>query len=116
MNKGKLINILIFFTLGLASCSIEVEAKAVSLIAEDIVWNQSLIEAQVGQEVQVTIRNDGALDHSFVIDELDINVHLSPGEIDNFSFVLNEAGNYDFICGIPGHEEVGMVGEIVISE
>ena len=61
-------------------------------------------------------RNDGALDHSFVSNELEINVHLSPGEIETFSFILNEVGNYDFICAIPGHEDAGMVGEIVISE
>ncbi len=107
---------LLLLLLVMVSCSGEPESKEIILIAEDISWNQPLIEAQVGQEVQLTVRNDGVLDHNFVFDKLNIELHLSPGESENISFVLTEEGNYDFICSIPGHEDAGMSGEIVISE
>ena len=116
MNRKILTGIIILLALALASCSSELEAKTITLIAEDIVWDQTLIEAQAGQEVHLTIRNDGVLDHNFVSNELEINLHLSPGESESFTFILNKAGNYNFICSIPGHEDAGMVGEIVISE
>ena len=115
MNK-KSLGLIILLGFLLIACNTTPPTKNVTLIAEDIVWSTALIEAQVGQEIQITLRNEGVLDHNFEVDDLDINVLLSPGESQTLSFVVNEAGTIDFICSIPGHEEAGMAGEIVISE
>ena len=115
MNK-KSLSLIIVMGLVLIACSTTPPTKNVTLIAEDIVWSTTLIEAQVGQEIQLTIRNDGVLDHNFEVVELAINVLLTPGESQTFSFVISEAGSIDFICSIPGHEEAGMAGIIRISE
>lgn len=100
----------------LGACSSTPETKQITLIAEDIVWNIDTIRAEPGQMVEVTIRNEGVLDHNFVVEELGIEVLLSPGDIEIISFVVDEAGRLDFICSIAGHEEAGMVGEIIIGE
>jgi len=115
MNKKNLILIIIMGFV-LMACSTTPATKNVTLIAEDIVWSTDLIEAQLGQEIQLTIRNDGVLDHNFEFAELAINVLLTPGESQTLSFVLSEAGTFDYICSIPGHEEAGMAGVITISE
>jgi uncharacterized cupredoxin-like copper-binding protein len=32
------------------------------------------------------------------------------------NFTVDHAANIKYICSIPGHEEAGMVGEIIITE
>lgn len=117
MNKRKLTWILLLvFGLIMMACQSTPKTKLVTLIAEDIHWEPALIEAEIGQEIQLTIRNDGALDHSFVSDDFEINLLLSPGEVETLSFVVSEAGTFSFICSIPGHEEAGMSGQIIVAE
>lgn len=100
----------------LSSCASEPKSKDISLTAEDIVWDQNQIEFKVGETINLTLRNDGVLDHTFVAKELDLNVMLSPGEVVELSFVVTEAGSLSYICDIPGHEEAGMVGEFIVSD
>jgi uncharacterized cupredoxin-like copper-binding protein len=111
----KLFLLLVALTLVLAGCSSEPETKVVTLLAEDIEWSTNLIEAEVGQPIELTITNTGALDHDFEIAELDLNILLAPGQRETITFVVDEAGTYEYICNIPGHQDAGMVGELVIS-
>jgi uncharacterized cupredoxin-like copper-binding protein len=108
--------ILILLGLSLASCSGGPTVREVTLVAEDIAWNQTLIEAKVGDTIQLTLRNDGALDHDFVLEELGIDVPLAPGEQQTITFVVTEAGTLDYICSVPGHQDAGMEGQIIVSE
>jgi uncharacterized cupredoxin-like copper-binding protein len=88
----------------------------VDLDARDIEWNITTIETKVGQKVTIRLENVGALDHNLVIEDFGIDTEVSPGDIQVISFIVDAAGNYDFICDIPGHAEAGMVGQIVASE
>ena len=110
----KTLLLLIALTIALSACGGPPPPKEITLLAEDIVWNPPLIEAEPGQELVLTVRNDGALDHNFVSPELGFDVLVSPGETEVISFVVTEAGTIDFICDIPGHEEAGMVGQIIV--
>jgi nitrite reductase (NO-forming) len=101
--------------LTLAACSTKPETKQITLLAEDIEWSSDLIEAEAGQMIELTITNTGALDHDFVIEELDLDILLVSGQSETVTFVVNEAGTYEYICNIPGHQDAGMVGELVIS-
>jgi plastocyanin len=100
----------------LAACAPTSSMLQVTLRAEDIMWNVEAIQARVGQPIEITVRNDGALDHNFVIEELGIDVLLSPGDIEVIpAFTFDEPGTINYICNIPGHEEAGMVGQIIIN-
>lgn len=114
--RFKLLAISLAFIIWLAGCSSEPAMKTVTLVAEDIAWNITAIEAQVGQTVQLIIRNDGILDHDFVLEAAELDVLLSAGESSVVSFVIDEPGTYTYICSIPGHEEAGMIGDLVITE
>ncbi|MEX1071052.1 MAG: cupredoxin domain-containing protein [Anaerolineales bacterium] len=100
----------------LAACSSTPQTLEITLVGEDIMWATETIYAKVGQPIELTLRNDGALDHNFVIEDLGIDILLSPGDIEVVPFTINEPGTILYICNIPGHEEAGMVGEIIISE
>lgn len=98
----------------LAACS--VATKKVTLIGIDMEWNLQTIEAKVNQPIEITVRNDGALDHNLVIEELGVDILLSPGDIEVVEFSVDHVTTMSYICSIPGHEEAGMIGEIVISD
>ncbi|MEX1071205.1 MAG: cupredoxin domain-containing protein [Anaerolineales bacterium] len=101
----------------LAACSSSPPPLQVTLVAEDIMWATETINAKVGQSIEITLRNDGALDHNFVIADLGIDTLLSPGDVEVVpAFSLDQPGTIQYICSIPGHEEAGMVGEIVVTE
>lgn len=98
----------------LAACS--TPTLKVDLIGEDIMWDPMTIEAKVNQPIQITVSNEGALDHNLVIEEYGINLLLSPGDVEIVDLTIDHAGTVTYICSIPGHEEAGMVGEIIVTE
>lgn len=88
----------------------------VNLVANDIEWNITTINAKVNQPIEITVTNAGALDHDLVIEELGVDILLSPGDTEMVTVTVDHAGAIRYICSIPGHEEAGMVGEIVVTE
>lgn len=108
--------ILAALLLTVAACSSTPPPLRITLVAEDIMWNTHEIHAKVNQPIELTIRNDGALDHDIVIEELGIDILLSPGDIEIINFSVDHATTIEYICNIPGHEEAGMVGHLIISE
>jgi uncharacterized cupredoxin-like copper-binding protein len=88
----------------------------VALIANDIEWNITTINAKVNQPIEITFTNAGALDHDLVIDELGIDMLLAPGDTEVITITVDHAGTIPYICSIPGHEEAGMVGELVVTD
>ena len=95
----------------------------------------SKVEVQKGQQIKFVIRNDGALDHEFVLATTAENlkhaelmkkypdmVHddpnakrIAPGKVDNIVWKFTKAGTFEYSCLIPGHREAGMVGTVVVK-
>jgi len=93
---------------------------------------------KVGESVQLTINNVGALEHDFVIEQIDaatkviqdsgsekhhahgaaenydLHVSAQVGETSMIEFTVNEPGTYQFFCSVPGHKDAGMVGELTV--
>lgn len=88
---------------------------SVTIHAKDIQFDTTSITAKVGQQVNVTYINDGALDHSFVIDGLVAEQTVAPGKTITFSFAPTAAGTLVFYCGIPGHKDAGMHGQLTVT-
>lgn len=87
----------------------------VTIIGEDIKFSPTTIEAQVGQTVNLTLDNQGALDHSLYIDEFNVKIEAAPGQKASASFTPNAAGTYEFYCHVAGHTEAGMVGSLIVK-
>lgn len=100
----------------LAACASTPQTLNFTLVAEDIMWSTSEIHAKVNQPIELTLRNDGSLDHDFAAEDLGLDVLLHPGDIQVVKFSVDHSGTIKYICSIPGHEEAGMVGEIIITE
>ena len=76
----------------------------------DIAFQPTELNLPAGQDVTITLTNQGKLPHSFNID--DLNVHsgdIQPGDTKTVT-VNGSAGDYQYYCDVPGHKEAGMVG------
>ncbi|MGQ0550340.1 MAG: cupredoxin domain-containing protein [Armatimonadota bacterium] len=66
--------------------------------------------------VRFVIKNNGAVEHNFVIKELNVRVEgLQPGMTKEARVDLKH-GTYTVVCDIPGHEEAGMKATLTVTE
>ncbi len=79
-------------------------------------YNQKLVHAHAGR-IKIVFLNRSALKHN-------VNVELGEHEYGKSAivtkattsfFVTLKAGKYNFYCSVPGHEDAGMHGTLVVS-
>jgi plastocyanin len=92
----------------------------------------STIEVPAGAEVTVNLSNLGTVEHEMVImvlgkeatvpfdDDDEPNIfwehELEMGESESVVFTApSEPGEYQIVCGIPSHIELGMVGTLIVK-
>lgn len=91
------------------------EPITIDLTAEDINWGENQLDIQVGQEVTIKIINQGVLDHNLTIESLGIDIDVKAGISETITFTVDEAGDLEFICNVPGHVDAGMVGVLTVN-
>jgi len=65
--------------------------------------------------VTFTVKNDGAVEHNFVIQETGQRVDgIQPGQAKTLQVTLRP-GTYTIVCDIPGHSEAGMKTEVTVK-
>ena len=91
--------------------------------------NNPTINANVGDRIIFNILNAGKSFHAFgvtlndegfggILSGTDVaaaNSPLKPGEGGTSEFIPGEPGTYYYICTVPGHREMGMVGTIIVE-
>lgn len=81
-------------------------------------FEPAALEVRPGQLVTLKFINVGPLSpHDFSIGSLQANTGLlDPGQERVLSFRAPEQpGEYEFICTVPGHAQLGMTGKIVVK-
>jgi nitrite reductase (NO-forming) len=89
--------------------------NTVTVIAEDIKFDQTEIRIPANTDVEVTLENKGMLEHDWVVDELEVMIGPITGGKTATGTVNAEAGEYEYYCSIPGHKEAGMVGKLIVE-
>lgn len=72
------------------------------------------VVAEAHEDLRIVVDNRGDVDHTFSINELDIEVKLNPGERREVT-VNAAAASYAYTCRILDHEGLGMVGQLVVA-
>ena len=93
------------------------------------------IEVRKGEQVRFILRNNGHLEHEFVLATTEENIkhaeemkknpemehddpnarRVAPRKTDEIIWRFTKAGQFEFGCLIPGHREAGMTGTIVVK-
>ena len=88
-----------------------------------------ILTFKVGDVVNATVFNVGKLPHAWrITDSNATNANvlfnaevasgsspLTPGASGSTIFTVNKAGNYYYICPVPGHVQLGMWGKIIVQ-
>ncbi len=97
----------------------------------DFAFNPEKFVVPAGQEITLTAKNSGAVEHEFVImnlgatvgedfgDEDEDNIYweveLEAGDSATITFTApSEPGEYQVVCGVEGHFVAGMVGSLTV--
>lgn len=134
MKKYLIIGILVLSAaLILTGCGSKTQHVTLNVTATDTGYDSATYTVPAGAEVTLNMTNNGAVEHEFAI--LKLGDHVTPpfGEKDEDKILWEldgvqagttqsatftaptEAGEYDVICGIPGHIEQGMHATLVVK-
>ena len=99
-----------------ASVSTTMRERIVIEARDDFTFSPAEIEIYPGALIEV--RNTGAIEHHFVVDEWALNETISPGEITlvHVPTDVTPGDRITFYCSIPGHRASGMEGTAVIVD
>jgi uncharacterized cupredoxin-like copper-binding protein len=87
------------------------------------------ISGDAGSELTIELENTGTQTHNFTLEEGDargdgfdawpdseVQLELAQGDTGSLTITLpDEAGEYEFICTIPGHYESGQRGTLTVN-
>jgi nitrite reductase (NO-forming) len=75
------------------------------------------LKANVGDRVVITVINGDPVEHDFVLADFFVTTGslLTAGEQKTVEFIADKPGTFKYICSIPGHEQIGMVGSFEVS-
>ena len=91
------------------------EQLNVTLKGQDIKFDVTTLTAKAGQQINITYVNEGALDHTFLIDGVVTEQKITAGQTTTFSFTAPAAGAYIYYCNVAGHKEAGMTGILTVN-
>jgi len=110
----------------------------VTLQLTDFAYSSPSITIPAGEPVKLTLINNGAIEHDFVIEKVNVkfdlkqdggstehhahgtqenyDLHISalPSKTSVAQIAIDEPGTYKFFCSVEGHLEAGMIGELTV--
>lgn len=124
--------LMLALSLLLAACGSSNKAT-LNVTATDSGYDTKNYTVPAGAEVTLNMTNNGAVEHEFTI--LKLGQHVTPpfGEKDEDKILWEldgvqpgsnksgtftaptEPGDYDVICGVPGHIEMGMIATLTVK-
>jgi plastocyanin len=80
---------------------------------EDYFFSPNVLTGSAGQQLTLTIDNQGAATHTFTIASENIDVTLAPGTQQTVNVTFPKSGSTEFLCRF--HESMGMTGELQVA-
>ena len=124
-----LFGIAIGLTLALTACGGGGPSTNLSVDMVEFMFNPTNFTVPAGQEITLELSNNGAVVHDFIIMNLGAEVgqdfgeedepniywkaELEPGSSNTYTFTApSQPGEYQVVCGTPGHYLAGMVAKL----
>ena len=90
--------------------SVEVEAEDEE---DQFYFKPSTIIGRASQSIVIAVQNEGGVEHTFTIDDQDIDVSLSPEQVQEVTVTFPDSGSVEYYCRI--HVNLGMRGELKVA-
>ncbi len=89
---------------------------SVAISANEFKFDPNTINASPGQTINLTVKNIGSVQHTWVLDQGNVKLTIDPGQTVSKTFTApSTPGTYQFYCDLPGHKEAGMVGQLIVK-
>ena len=88
---------------------------AVTVTAVDIDFEPSELTIPADTDVEITLVNEGVLQHDFNIEDTEFHTELLDAGKEETITVNLSAGEYVYFCSVPGHREAGMEGTLTVE-
>jgi plastocyanin len=89
-------------------------SDGITIVATEYEFDPSDVTLPADTAVEITLENEGIIEHDWTVDDLDVEIYAGPGETSSVT-VTAAAGTYEVYCSIPGHRELGMEGSLTVS-
>jgi plastocyanin len=99
-----------------ASPSNSVSVVHISAPASGLRYDQKIVRAHPGR-IKIVFSNRSAIKHNVNVEkgELELGKTKTITRATTTMFVTLKAGKYNFYCSVPGHEDAGMHGTLVVA-
>ena len=87
------------------------DALPVTVTASNLAFQPDALEGHATHTIDLTFVNEDDVQHSFTIDEMDVDVEAAGGAEETTTFTPEEIGTFEFYCTF----HPAMTGEIEIS-
>lgn len=92
----------------------QASATKATIEAADFKFTPTGFDAQSGKPVTVTIKNAGKAQHTFTIDEFNVDKTVDAGKSVDVTFTPDKAGDFTFYCRFHGQSN-GMKGTASVT-
>lgn len=93
--------------------AVDTQQDDLRVTATDVAFEPDDVEAAAG-DIGIVVKNDDLFWHTLTISELDANVTVATGGRKRLQLRDVAPGTYAFVCAIPGHEQAGMTGTLLV--
>jgi uncharacterized cupredoxin-like copper-binding protein len=124
-------SLLIVLGLSLAACGKSGPSTRIHITMTDFAFSPNTFTVPAGEPITLTAVHDGSVVHSFIImkagtdaghkfdleDQPNVywEMEIQPGESESDVFLApGQPGEYQVLCGMPGHLEAGMIGTLIV--
>ena len=87
----------------------------VTVTMTEFKFDPMIVTVSPGQTVNLTLKNTGSIEHTWVVVGTNIKFTVAAGKTDTKTFTAPAAGTYVIDCDIAGHKEAGMVGQLIVK-
>lgn len=94
----------------------EEDILTLTVDGREYAFEPTTLKVEKGAVVHVIFNNVGNLIHNFDISEFSVESgNIQPKGTITLEFTADKEGEFSFVCGVPGHKELGMVGKIIVE-
>lgn len=80
---------------------------------DDFYFEPTVLEGKAGEKVELELKNEGTVEHSFTVDSQGIDKDLEPGDEGEVMVTIPKSGVISFYCKY--HKSDGMAGALAVT-
>jgi len=89
----------------------------VRIVSTEFKYAPATVLVAAGRAVTLVLDNSGAeTEHGLFVPALGFRLQAKAGEVARKNTVFEKFGEYEFTCDLPGHQDAGMKGTLIVVD